>query len=346
MMDKINRMYYKFIIHSKIEGLKRTFKLSVDKNKPRCFVFLAADYGNLGDVAITYVQEMLLAEKFTDYQIVDIPISCTLKALSFVKRLIKTNDIITITGGGNMSDLYFDIELCRLLVVKEFPNNRIIIFPQTVILSNNLEAIRLQSIMTKIYTAHKDLMIFSREKVSYNLMKKLWPSVNIKLVPDVVMTYKPKLPVIDRKGITLCLRKDKEKKRSEKLDSFLRQLKNEYDTIEYDTHIGKRNLSITDRRNELLKIWNQFNKSEWIITDRLHGMIFAFITCTPAIVFSNSNYKIEGCYDWIKECGYIFFFTEEDINECEIKKIMSSNSLIYNYEEISSELKKKILMQL
>jgi len=44
-----------------------------------------------------------------------------------------------------------------------------------------------------------------------------------------------------------------------------------------------------------------------VITDRLHGMIFAFITGTPAIVLPNNNGKIEHSYDWISECGYICF---------------------------------------
>lgn len=45
------------------------------------------------------------------------------------------------------------------------------------------------------------------------------------------------------------------------------------------------------------------------MTDRLHGMIFAFITRTPAIVIPNSNFKIRGCFQWIKDCGYILYIS-------------------------------------
>lgn len=49
-----------------------------------------------------------------------------------------------------------------------------------------------------------------------------------------------------------------------------------------------------------------------MVTDRLHGMIFAYITGTPAIVFSNSNQKVKNCFEWIKDCGYIFYMDSFD----------------------------------
>jgi pyruvyl transferase EpsI len=49
----------------------------------------------------------------------------------------------------------------------------------------------------------------------------------------------------------------------------------------------------------------EFAKSKLVITDRLHGMIFAAITETPCIVFSNYNHKVKGTYEWIKYLPYI-----------------------------------------
>ena len=51
-MNNIRQLYLKFNIYARLKGAN--FKLP--KNKPRCLIFLAADYGNLGDVAITYAQ--------------------------------------------------------------------------------------------------------------------------------------------------------------------------------------------------------------------------------------------------------------------------------------------------
>ncbi len=38
-----------------------------------------------------------------------------------------------------------------------------------------------------------------------------------------------------------------------------------------------------------------------MITDRLHGMVFAVITGTPCLVFDNVSKKISMVYQWIRE---------------------------------------------
>ena len=89
---------------------------------------------------------------------------------------------------------------------------------------------------------------------------------------------------------------------------------------------------------------NQFKKSEIVITDRLHGMIFATITGTPCIALSNYNYKVKGTYEWIKHLEYIKF--TEDINEIpnlinELKLLKGSkydNSFIQEYYNSIYEL--------
>lgn len=42
-----------------------------------------------------------------------------------------------------------------------------------------------------------------------------------------------------------------------------------------------------------------------VITDRLHGMIFAAITGTPCIAFDNISKKVSGVYKWIESLEYI-----------------------------------------
>ena len=311
-MNSLTRYYLKFRVFSFLEEVKGKYKKSLPQDKPRCFVFLAADYGNLGDVAITYSQEAILKEKYTEYEIVDVPISETLSAIPYIRRHVKPDDIITITGGGNMSDMYYDIELFRLLVVRAFPKNKVIVFPQSYIMSDTKEAVVLQKLMKKIYSGHRNLTIFAREQISFDKLKNMLPDINIVLTPDIVMTYMPNLSKTERKGLTLCLRKDKEKSNDGALDELLSELVSKYDLHDYDTHIGRNGLLMEERVNELNKIWTNFSQSEWVITDRLHGMIFAFITKTPAIVLSNTNHKIAGCYEWIKDCGYIHYLNNTD----------------------------------
>src|SRR5690606_16062705 len=114
-----------------IKFFKKCEDILKNDNRRRAFIFLAADYGNLGDVAITFAQEKFLREA-ADMQVVEIPISKSMEGLWYVKRNIKKEDIITIVGGGNMGDLYDQIEFIRQLVIKFFPNNKIVSFPQTI----------------------------------------------------------------------------------------------------------------------------------------------------------------------------------------------------------------------
>ena len=307
-MNKIRELRYKFWLRYMLSR-PRLPEMKALRGRKKCIVCLAADYGNLGDVAITYAQSKFLAENLNGYEIVDFPISRTLTHLKALKNVCSKDDIITIVGGGNMGDMYFDIELLRLLVVSAFPGNRIISFPQTVDYSNSKESDYLIKLSQKVYSRHKDLLLCAREATSYATMRQFYPLCDVVLTPDIVMSLDEREPQGTRKGITLCLRDDKEQG---ELADAISALKDKLcgsgvQISEYDTHIHRQNLSIAERNKELSAIWQNFRSSEWVITDRLHGMIFAYITGTPAIVFPNSNFKIEKSFEWIKNCGYVHF---------------------------------------
>ena len=54
----------------------------------RIFVALAADYGNLGDLAITHAQVRYLKSRWPDAQVIELPISRTLPILKGLTRSI------------------------------------------------------------------------------------------------------------------------------------------------------------------------------------------------------------------------------------------------------------------
>lgn len=312
-MNYYKILYYKFLVKYVISP-SSTNLFEKYKGKKKCIVCLAADYGNLGDVAITYAQYHFLKSILSDYEVVDFPISTTLGNLKSLKKVCSKEDIITIVGGGNMGDLYGDIELLRLMIVRLFPKNRIISFPQTVEYLDIHQNRFLLNMSKKVYNKHKHLLMCARESVSYAKMKELYPNCNLCLVPDIVMTLDKRSEHIRRVPnlITLCLRNDKEKKNTALDEDLLtKQIINlGYNINMRDTHISRSKMSVEERNHELDLIWNDFSRSRIVITDRLHGMIFAYITGTPAIVLPNSNFKIEKCFTWIDNCGYIKFLKE------------------------------------
>lgn len=309
-MNQLKTLYYKFRILSFLEGKWQEYIIN---SRPKCYIFLAADYGNLGDVAITLAQKRFLKEHFNGHDVVEVHATQTLRALKTIKKKLSSEDIITIVGGGNMGDIYGDIELLRLLIVKSFKNNRIILFPQTIDYSESKDARWLTRLSQRVYSGHGNLTMFAREQHSYETMIQLYPSVKIALVPDIVMGLDERDNSVAREAIvTFCLRDDLEKaNNSSILQDIKIQVHNANLPIEhYDTHIGPGRFTDIEKYQALQKIWAQFRKSKFVVTDRLHGMIFAYITGTPAIVLPNSNFKITECYEWIKDCGYIILVSK------------------------------------
>lgn len=311
--------------------------IKINPSKNQCYIFLAADYGNLGDVAITYAQTKFLQE-YSNYQVIEIPISKSLEGLWFVKRNIKKGDLITTVGGGNLGDMYDQIEYIRQLVVAFFPNNKIISFPQTFDFAETLSGVKALKKAQKVYNKHKDVHFIAREQTSFALMKKYFNKTKVYLTPDIVISLDKSSPQKLRKGAVICMRKDQEKMLSEKQNTFvLKQIENRFDEIlYYDTHINKDNLSVEERVAELNKIWDVFRGAELVVTDRLHGMIFCYITNTPCLVFQNNNHKVRETYDWIKgnnNINLIKDFSEERIHDFFKKDTFDDGSLIEVMEQ-------------
>lgn len=288
------------------------FNFKIPNSKKRIFIFLAADYGNLGDVAITYAQHKFLSCTFNDYIITEIPISQSLSGLEYVRRIITKDDIITTVGGGNMGDLYEHIENFRQLVIECFPDNKIISFPQTIDFSETLSGLNALDTSKSIYSKHKHLLLLAREQKTFDFYKKHFPKNKSLLVPDIVMSLDRVNPKFERKDAVICLREDKEKKlTTDQHQELLSIVSDHYKNYTFrDTHIGIDFMGLKTRVSELFSIWDTFKKAELVVTDRLHGMIFCFVTNTPVLVLLNNNHKVESSFEWIRNATNIHLVPE------------------------------------
>ena len=90
----------------------------------------------------------------------------------------------------------------------------------------------------------------------------------------------------------------------------------------------------------MLELLKQIKKSKLLITDRLHGMIFAVITNTPCIAFANKSGKVKGVYNWIsKDNDYVKFANSVE----QFKQILEDLDLTKKYYYKNEELKKELL---
>lgn len=330
------KLYIKYLLS------KQTDKyLSINKSKKKLVIALAADYGNLGDVAITYAQTKYLKNLFPEAEIIDFPISETFNDMKSLKKIINKNDIITIVGGGNTGDMYDDIEYCRQFIIRQFPENKIISFPQTIDFSNTEFGKKSILKAKKIYNNHKSLILAAREKKSFEKYKKTFENNKIIFTPDIVLSLNKENPKYEREDITLCLRSDGEKKINKSKEKILiESLKGKYKIKYNDTHIDKNKMTVKEREIELEKIWVSFKKSKLVITDRLHGMIFCAITKTPCIALDNSNKKISGVYNaWLKEIEHIKMIEEYDIKKLQknIQELLNKDISSYSMLDLNKD---------
>ena len=291
----------------------------------RVFIFLSADYGNIGDLAISAAQKNFISQYTADYEIVTVPISKTIFWIDSIKKQIRTDDIITIIGGGNMGSLYPDIEGIRQLIIQKFSHNRIICFPQTLDWDETKASNRALNKIVRIYSSHSDIHIFARESITYKKLKKIFNGkVNVKigLVPDIVMSASANnLGVVNSSkptGILTCLRNDKEcALKAEHYAIVESAIGNTGLTItKTDTHAGGSGLNEVECNKLLSDKIQQFAGVQLVITDRLHGMILCILSGTPCLVLPNSNHKIRQTYlDWLKYHPRLMFIESENFNK-------------------------------
>ena len=315
-------------LHGKLHDLNEKIKLrkkycaEFKKNPKTVFLLLTPEHGNLGDHAIAKAETEFL--KKLDINYIEIT-GDKLNKMKWANQLDVFNGFpILLQGGGYLGTLWYEAEvILRDLLTKNKKSN-IFILPNTIFYEENEWGKEELQKSIKIYNKHKHLTIFAREQTSYDLMKSIYHDV--RFVPDMVLSLKIDNNSHERKGCLLCLRSDCEKTLTkEQVLNIRLQAENLFGTDVTDTDMvvtGK--VTVEQRDTALQAKFEEFSKSQLVITDRLHGMIFCAITGTPCIVVNSKSPKVKGCYEWIKHLEYIRF-------------VENSNDIITEFQEISKK---------
>ena len=221
------------------------------------------------------------------------------------------NQYILVHGGGFLGALWPNEEERFRRIVQAFHKQKIIVFPQTVTFDTTTpEGKKYLEESRQIYMSHPDLTIFVREKRSYAFMQQYFPTVRCLLVPDIVTLLRVPDTAQTRKGVLFCMRRDLEKALDDAAQQeILAAVKTQYpdEPIEFTDTVIDHDVMPEKREEEVNKKLVQFSGARLIVTDRLHGMVFAALTNTPCIAMSNSNGKVKAVYEWIKGNDYIRF---------------------------------------
>lgn len=303
-------------------------------------------HGNLGDQALVLGELNFFHEKKKGYKLIDIPSEIFQQNTKKFTKIIKDR-IILIHAGGFLGDTWINEERMVRTVIQSFPNNKIIILPQTIYFSNTSDGIQEQTLSEQIYNEHNNLVICTREETSFNLAKTMFPNQKALLIPDMALYLKPCIREKSENIALLCLRVDIEGILSDFEKENVEESLKKYDfaDIKYTDTVIKRKIYQFMRKYEVTKKLKEFAQAKLVVTDRLHGMIFALLTGTPCIVLPNHNYKVSGVYQWIKKSNIIKFISDiQDIDDS-IKQILEQkddghiiNDLKSFYEPLLKEI--------
>lgn len=324
------------IIKEKIRKNNLFYLEPIQIEKPIIYLFFVACGTNMGDHAIVKAEEEYLNSILgKTVHIVEIKTSQVENAIIVVKKYIRENDIIILSGGGYIGDEYIEVYKPLLRLLKNFSQNKIIFFPQTIFFHKEKREKKFIDLCKQC----KNLKIFVREKESQNIFSKY--EVETWLVPDIVLSQKP-IAHVGKTEILMCMRNDVEKNIKKDEYELIKNTLSQYGRVTvYDT-VSEQIFPQKERFEYLDKMLDKFSESTLVVTDRIHGMIFSYLTNTPCIVLGNYNHKVESEYEWFKQTSNIKFikFVDKKILQdaiIELLKAPVSNNNAYDNEYTSLE---------
>lgn len=305
----------------------------ISSGKRSIFYIGSETFGNLGDGMITEAIIAFCDKFFPDFILDEIPLEDYYNQKKQLLSQIGKGDMILLTGGGNLGDQYLAAQRLREDVITTWKDNPKIIFPQTIYYKDqDGEALGRDR---TLFTADHNLVLFAREQRSCELGRKLF-SCPVMCAPDIVLSMNREQNVTRENGVLFCMRDDKERSvdraQMRRLIEIVKQKTADIDftNLQLIYNGAKR----STRKREIEKKMDAMRKAGVVITDRLHGMVFAAITGTPCLVLSNSNHKVRGTYEWIRYLPYIRFINDVDEAEAALMDLLDMAECHYNNDPL------------
>lgn len=242
-------------------------------------------------------------------------------------------DILFISGGGWMSDIYEEDNHVIASILTKYKKNHIVIFPQTIYYRDKSN----EKTMSQILNDAINTIVCVREENSYSLLTHEMKIDTSKcmLLPDIGMTYLyNKIWNEKSHKIGVALRSDLERKNSVApfVVEFSSKLMN-WHVSELSTIYKRKYVKITERDQRLKELLREFSSYNLIITDRLHAMIFALLSGTKCIVFDNVTKKVSGVYKkWLKDNPNIMLYDKEYLDRKEIEVFLNEENKEFSHD--------------
>lgn len=320
LIIRLKMMIFSIVILPKkfLQMVKRNITVAKNnKNKklrtePQIFLIGTPEYGNLGDQIIAVAELDWLKANYPDYEIKEFTHETLMKDKDCKMLLsqISKKDIIFLQGGGNLNDLYLNCERIRRRVISACPENKIVLFQQSIFFSEREKGESVKAETCAVYNKHGNFTVITREDRSFETAKEIFEPLKVLKYPDMATYLFGKIKPhhnLESSGVITCLRDDDEKFYSdEELRSMKSVLSKKYMMDCADTNI-KKTVSPDNRIKVISRLVDRISTHEVMITDRFHGVIFSILAGTPCVVLRSSDHKIVEGVKWFKDIDGIFY---------------------------------------
>jgi pyruvyl transferase EpsI len=222
-------------------------------------------------------------------------------------------------------------EEIRRRVISDFPENKIIVFPQTAYFADTDDGRSELKVSQEIYNRHKNLIILTRGLETLSLLENYCPHVKSYNAGDMALILQRDFH-LDRRGILACIRGANDESGiddhiREEIDRVIRSIDQHF---EKSDNTYPQNISPDIRGMVINEELKKFSRHKVIVTDRLHGMIFSAVTNTPCVVISARTQKIREFVPFFKDSNAVFFI-DKDVGKLEnaIQKAMHISRPIF-----------------
>lgn len=255
-----------------------------------------------------------------------------------VKSTIKKDDVLWVTGGGYIGDLWPESHNMVERVLEIFPENIIVFAPQTTFFEGvNSESAK--RFLEKV-NSHGKCIFFSREKNTFDLLGDL--GVKSVMTPDFALFSQIDDSDWCDEYIAFCIRADLESVISEKERKTLENNLKKYNKPFHHILMAKQHCEIPawSRGFFIKRKMKEYSRSSVVITDRLHSMVFCCLCGVPCVALDNKSKKISGVYEWVKELDYIEYVDSFELVEAAVSKVIQFSNKGENRKKFE-ELQKK-----
>lgn len=283
--------------------------------KKKVILFSIPTHPNLGDQAQLMCTEKWIKENFKDYSLLElghlhIPFDYSIKGMFLnievwqhiiLKLVIRKHDIFIGHSGYFFVDHHGGWYSYEYLL-KNWPKNKFVIFPQTV----NFYTPAVIDRVGHSFENKPNLTLLCRDEISYLKAKKMFGTTRLLLYPDIVTSLIGTHAYNNyRDGVLFCMRDDIEAFYS---PDDIRTLMDNFGSIrkeKVDTTLKISSKEMRKHRDDLINsMIEKFSTYQVVITDRYHGTIFSAIADTPVIVINSADHKLSSGVKWFVNEGY------------------------------------------